>query len=196
MAENKNTKKSRVTIEGSPADILALKQRFRGSSLSFKDEQIDQEEISKVSVPETQENTTARMQKVMESNANVQMAPNLVDHDAQPNDELDKRMRAAEAEGIATENELHRREVAYKENERQVKEKLSPREQALAPTFVKPNMDADERSEYEKALARKAPESPRRVENEKHKAEERKAEERKESKAEQKSGQDPKKGRK
>jgi hypothetical protein len=120
MAEKKNTNK--LIIEGDYDKLVAIQQmaasRLGTNSLKFSFADIDEKERERLTVPETQENKTDRLRRVIESGGNAQMAPNLVDHDALPNDNLDKLSRA----GLYMDDGYkERKQQAHEENEEQVK---------------------------------------------------------------------------
>lgn len=119
MSDKKS--QNRLVIEGDHDDLMNVYRKFAGSNyrlkFNFSDE--DQKEIDKRSVPETQENTTDRLKRVQESGAAVQMAPNLVNHDAYPNDELDKMQRSMNATN--SDNYKEQKKQANVENIEQLK---------------------------------------------------------------------------
>lgn len=111
-----------LRIEGDHDKLMTIMQRFATFGVKFEYEDEDESERRKLSVPETQVNTTQRLQKVVESGASAQMAPNLVDPDALPNDKYDKMQRTINAgQGEFAGNE-ERKEQAKKESEKQVKD--------------------------------------------------------------------------
>jgi hypothetical protein len=110
-------------VTGSAKDVLQMAARSGAGGVKVElegDEKKLNEQIDKVTVPETMENTTLRAAQVPPG---TQMAPNLINRDALPNDDLDKLRRSANAQAPdAAYRELKRK--AHEENEEQIERML------------------------------------------------------------------------
>ena len=131
MAEKK-VNSNKLIIEGDHDKLMIIMQRFQTLGVKFSYGGFDDEDIKKMTVPETQVNTKQRFDAVP---ANTQMAPNLADPAALPNDNLDKLKRQMDA--VAGEGrDSEARKQAKEESDRQV-EKLAEYERRT------PNVQAD-----------------------------------------------------